>query len=129
MGYYSFDWRAWSIKPENKKLIAENMSKAVNKFKREQWLWEAKYEYLTMAYHPSHATGDMANAGASAGTTTQDAIEIDLSAFATPRATGTMAVGFAASAAQRFIGEDGTLVYDESRTGRNQFRPIFKIYS
>jgi hypothetical protein len=128
MGYHAFDWRAWSIKPENKKLIAENMAKAVNRFKREQWLWEAKYEYLTMAYHPSHNTGDMANAGASAGTTTQDEIEVDLSAFAVPRSIATMAIGFSA-ATQRFLSEDGTLVYDESRTGRNQFRPIFKIYS
>jgi len=123
MGYHAFDWRAWSIKPENKKLIAENMAKAVNKFKREQWLWEAKYEYLTMAYHPQHAISDQANAG----TTIADEIEIDLSAFSTPRATGTMAVGFASSVARRFTSAEGTLVYDE--TGNNAFRPLFKIYS
>jgi len=121
MGYHAFDWRAWSLKPENKTLIAENMSKAVNKFKREQWLWEAKYEYLTMAYHPSQVSDAQANAG----TTTQDEIEVDISNFTTPRAVATMAI--VVNSAKQFLGMDGTLVYDE--TGNNEFRPIFKIYS
>ena len=121
MGYHAFDWRAWSIKPENKKLIAENMAKAVNKFKREQWLWEAKYEYLTMAYHPSQVANDTTNAGTSLG----QEIEIDLSRFTLGvRATGTMAVGFGG---ETFLTQDGTLVYDE--TGNNDFRPVYKIYS
>ena len=123
MGYHSFDWRAWSIKPENKALIAENMAKAVNKFKREQWLWEAKYEYLTMAYHPSHVIGDQA--GASAGTGIGQEIEIDLSAFgANTRAIGTMAL--ITSGVETFISTNGTLVFDE---GINVFRPIFKLYA
>jgi len=123
MGQHSFDWRAWSLIPENKTLIAENMIKAVSKFKREQWLWEAKHEYLAMAYNPSH----VANGQANAGTTIQDEVEVDISNFPTPRAVATMAIGFASAAATRYFGIDGTLVYDE--TGNNDYRPIFKIYS
>ena len=114
MGYHAFDWRAWSIKPENKKLIAENMAKAVNKFKREQWLWEAKYEYLTMAYHPQAVANDTTNAGTSLG----QEIEIDLSRFATPRATGTMGIS---TLVDTYLASDGTLVYDDFY--------LYKIYS
>tara|TARA_B100001564_G_scaffold263958_1_gene225514 strand:- start:162 stop:524 length:363 start_codon:yes stop_codon:yes gene_type:complete len=120
MGYHAFDWRAWSIKPENKKLIAENMAKAVNKFKREKWLWEAKFEYLTMAYHPQAVANITTNAGTSLG----QEIEIDLSRFATPRATGTMGIS---TLVDTYLASDGTLVYDE--TGNNDFRPVYKIYS
>jgi len=121
MGYHSFDWRAWSIKPENKRLIEENMAKAVNKFKREQWLWEAKYEYLTMAYHPSHTIGDQA--GASAGTSLGQEIEIDISAFANPRSVATMALS---TGQDQFISDNGTLVFQEAAS---VFRPVFKIYA
>ena len=123
MGYHAFDWRAWSIKPENKKLIEENMAKAVNKFKREQWLWEAKYEYLTMAYHPSVQVDGQANAGAAAGTSVAQEVEIDLSAFATPRAVATMAL---TTGEDQYISDNGTLVFQEAPS---VFRPVFKIYS
>ena len=120
MGYHSFDWRAWSIKPENKKIIAENMAKAVSKFKREQYLWEAKYEYLEMAYNPQSINTQ------NPGTSAQTEIESDLAAFAFSLRSVSVMVITSGGDEQNVLSEDGTLVYE---TSPSVFRGVFKIYS
>jgi|TARA_Y100000389_G_C17258142_1_gene411593 hypothetical protein len=47
---FNFTWQTWSNKPENKKLIAENMEKAKKKFNREKFLWEEQYKHLQNQY-------------------------------------------------------------------------------
>ena len=39
---YNFTWQTWSSKPENKKLIAENMENAKKKFERDKFWWEQR---------------------------------------------------------------------------------------
>ena len=43
---YNFTWQIWSNRPENKKLISENMEKAKKKFNREKFLWEERTKHL-----------------------------------------------------------------------------------
>lgn len=43
---FNFTWQTWSNKPENKKLMAENMEKAKKKFNREKFLWEERTKHL-----------------------------------------------------------------------------------
>ena len=43
---FNFTWQIWSRKPENKKLISENMEKAKKKYDRDKFWWEQKAEYM-----------------------------------------------------------------------------------
>ncbi len=43
---YNFTWQTWSSRPENKKLMTENMEKAKKKFNRDKFLWEERTKHL-----------------------------------------------------------------------------------
>ena len=43
---YNFTWQTWSSRPENKKLMTENMEKAKKKFNRDKFLWEERTRHL-----------------------------------------------------------------------------------